>query len=186
MKDQKQESGRVETGAMPLYPVPDYLKALGIMQMEKDTKSLPPVFAVENPFVERTADFVPEEGPMVFQDTAFLRNICKVRLCLSYDSVDLLCALYDGKPIYEGECPEGKVIPCTLAEIKGTEEKLDKWDWQALMSGALRTTMAQALLLDSVDMERPVYKAALYGQILYFVLVPDEGRFHKKPEREVS
>ena len=151
--------GQNNHGFQRVYPVPGYLKNLGIETMEEPPGWTPAVFSLENPKVMRPQDWKPEETPEFLQGSEMIRVITRVRLYLSSDEVHLLCAMHDNASVFRGTNVKGQPVSCVLAEILGTETyDLYRQDWCALRSPELRPTMDVELLLDSVDMGRMVYK----------------------------
>lgn len=155
-----------------VYPIPGYLKNLGIKDMAETPGWTPPVFSRDNPKAVRPAGWKPVAAPVFLQGDERIRDMRKVRLYLSSETHDLFCAVHDGSPIFRGTNAKGKAVACVLAEIPGTETRdLYSQDWRALRNPELRATMDVELLLDSVDKGRMVYKTICHGDEKYFVLV---------------
>jgi len=171
--------GQNNHGSQRVYPVPGYLKNLGIETMEEPPGWTPAVFSLENPKAMRPQCWKPEKTPEFLQGSEMIREITKVRLYLSADEVHLLCAMHDNDPVFRGTNAKGQAVSCVLAEIPGTEtHDLYRQDWCALRNPELRPTMDVELLLDSVDMGRMVYKTVEFGYEKYFVLVEKEEGCH--------
>lgn len=171
--------GQNNHGSQRVYPVPEYLTNLGIENMEEPPGWTPAVFSLDNPKAVRPQGWKPEATPEFLQGSEMIREITKVRLYLSSDEVHLLCAMHDNAPVFRGTKAKGQAVSCVLAEIPGTEtHDLYRQDWRALRSSELRPTMDVELLLDSVDMERMVYKTIEFGYEKYFVLVEKEEDDH--------
>lgn len=155
------------------YPVPDYLKAMGVTSMTEVTPEMPLVYHRENPFWGE-GPWELEPVPEHLNREALSRQlgqITRVKLGYTANPICLLADLFDGKPLFRCVC-EGETFYCSRGEIE--EEgclPLTKVDIEALTDPALRAADDETLLSDSVDMKRAVYRLEDQWAVTYFVLV---------------
>lgn len=157
------------------YPVPDYLKKLGITGLEALTEDMPLVYQGDNPFFPEQDGYHAGETPAVLKAGVLLDQlgaICKVKLGYSANPAHLMVAMFDGKPLYSCFCTDGTTRWCTRGEIEAEGElPLSALDIAAFKSPELRAVADQVFMGNSVDMKRRVYRLRGQWSDTYFVLV---------------
>ena len=164
------------------YPVPDYLKDLGVSSMADLTDEMPLVYHCDSPFFPVEGGYQPCETPENLSAKALaaeLGEICRVKLGNSAHPLHLFEALCDGRPLKECIFPDGSTHLCAQGEIESEgETPLSDMDIEAFQSPLLRAVTDQALLTDSIDMKRWVYRLRDPWSDTYFVLI-EKGKAHE-------
>lgn len=164
------------------YPVPDYLKDLGVSSMADLTDEMPLVYHCDSPFFPMEDGYQPCETPENLSAKALaaeLGEICRVKLGNSAHPLHLFEALCDGRPLKECIFPDGSTHLCAQGEIESEgETPLSDIDIEAFQSPLLRAVTDQALLTDSIDMKRWVYRLRDPWSDTYFVLI-EKGKAHE-------
>lgn len=164
------------------YPVPDYLKDLGVSSMADLTEEIPLVYHCDNPFFQENKGYPIRETPEeLCRETlaGSLGQICRVKLGNSAHPLHIFEAMCDGRPLKECIFPDGSTHLCAQGEIESEgETPLSDKDIEAFQSPLLRAATDQAFLSDSIDMKRWVYRLRRPWSDTYFVLI-EKGEAHE-------